>query len=60
MIKRKKSGGSPSEAARDYKPSLALLPGGDLLLVMFHGVDVGGRKIREDMIHYRTVDGGRT
>ena len=49
----------PLGIAGDYKPSLALLPGGDLLLVMFHGVDVGGGKIREDMIHYRSVDGGK-
>ena len=35
----------------DYKPSLALLPGGELLLVMFHGVDQGGGKTREDMIN---------
>ncbi len=44
----------------DYKPSLALLPDGDLLLVMFNSVDLGGGKIREDMIHYRSVDGGKT
>ena len=28
----------------DYKPSLALLPGGELLLVMFNQVDKGGGK----------------
>ena len=50
----------PLGIAGDYKPSLALLPGGELLLVMFHGVNVGGGKIREDMIHYRSVDGGKT
>ena len=44
----------------DYKPSLALLTGGELLLVMFHGVDQGGGKSREDMIHYRSSDGGKT
>ncbi len=44
----------------DYKPSLALLPGGELLLVMFHGVDMGGGKVREDMILYRSADGGKT
>lgn len=44
----------------DYKPCLAPLPGGDLLLVMFHSVGAGGGKVREDMILYRSPDGGRT
>lgn len=44
----------------DYKPSLALLPGGELLLVMFNQVDKGGGKVREDMIHFRSADGGKT
>lgn len=46
--------------AGDYKPSLALLPDGELLLVMFRNDSVGGGKIREDMIQYRSTDGGRT
>ena len=44
----------------DYKPCLAALPGGELLVVMFHGVGVGGGKVREDMILYRSPDGGRS
>ncbi|MBM4073929.1 MAG: hypothetical protein FJ271_34190, partial [Planctomycetes bacterium] len=40
----------------DYKPCLALLPGGELLLVMFASVDAG-QEIREDMILYRSSDG---
>lgn len=44
----------------DYKPCLALLPSGELLLVMFRNDSVGGGKVREDMIHYRSADGGRT
>ena len=50
----------PLGIAGDYKPSLALLPGGDLLLVMFRNDSIGGGKIREDMIHYRSADGGKT
>jgi len=43
----------------DYKPCLALLPGGELLLVMFASVDPG-QEIREDMILYRSSDGAKT
>lgn len=43
----------------DYKPCLALLPGGELLLVMFASVDPG-LEIREDMILYRSSDGAKT
>src|SRR6266542_1075733 len=50
----------PLGIAGDYKPSLALLPGGEMLLVMFRNDSVGGGKIREGMIHYRSADGGRT
>ncbi|MBI3865238.1 MAG: exo-alpha-sialidase [Planctomycetia bacterium] len=50
----------PLGIAGDYKPSLALLLGGEVLLVMFRNDSVGGGKIREDMIHYRSADGGRT
>ena len=44
----------------DYKPCLALLPSGEVLLVMFNQVDMGGGKVREDMIHYRSSDGAKT
>lgn len=44
----------------DYKPCVALLPGGELLLVAFHQHKLGGGKIREDMLLFRSRDGGRT
>ncbi|MDA1054891.1 MAG: sialidase family protein [Planctomycetota bacterium] len=50
----------PLGISGDYKPSLALLPDGDLLLVMFNQVDKGGGKVREEMIHFRSADGGKT
>ena len=50
----------PVGLPHDYKPCLALLPGGELLLVMFRGEDAGGGKVREDIILYRSTDGGRT
>ena len=43
----------------DYKPCATLLPDGELLLVMFHGVQEGDA-YREDMILYRSADGGQT
>ncbi|MDA1054982.1 MAG: sialidase family protein [Planctomycetota bacterium] len=50
----------PLGISGDYKPSLALLPEGDLLLVMFNQVDKGEGKVREEMIHFRSADGGKT
>ncbi len=44
----------------DYKPCIALLPNGELLLVCFHGIQLGEGKIREDIILFRSQDGGRT
>ena len=44
----------------DYKPSIALLPNGELLLVMFHGHRKGGGKILEQALLYRSHDGGKT
>lgn len=44
----------------DYKLCLALLPSGELLLAMFVNLSVGEGKVREDMIHYRSSDGGQT
>ena len=43
----------------DYKPCVTLLPDGELLLVMFYPVQEGGA-YREDMILYRSADGGQT
>jgi hypothetical protein len=50
----------PVGTADDYKPSLALLPSGELLLVMFVNRDVGGGKVREDASLFRSLDGGKT
>ena len=50
----------PVGIAGDYKPCVAVLPDGKLILVFFHGEKLPGEKIREDMIFYRSQDGGRT
>jgi hypothetical protein len=44
----------------DYKPCLALLPSGELLVVAFHQVQLDEGRIREDMILFRSADGGST
>lgn len=44
----------------DYKPSIALLPHGELLLTMFSGRQLENGKIAEQTIVYRSSDGGRT
>ena len=44
----------------DYKPCIAQLPGGELILTAFHQVQLGDGKIREDIILYRSSDGGLT
>ncbi len=44
----------------DYKPCLVLLPGGGLLMCAFHQVQVGDGKVREDMVFFRSADGGKT
>lgn len=44
----------------DYKPSLALLPSGELLLIMFNGERLDGGKVRETTVIYRSADGGKT
>ena len=50
----------PLGIAGDYKPCVVRLANDELLLVMFHEVNVGGGKVREDMILYRSQDGGKT
>jgi hypothetical protein len=50
----------PLGKADDYKPCLALLPSGELLLVTFVNLDIGGGKIREDMSLFHSLDGGKT
>ena len=44
----------------DYKPCIARLPSGELLVVAFHGYNLEGGKYREDMILFRSGDGGKT
>ena len=44
----------------DYKPSIALLPTGELLLSMFSGRRLDNGKIAEQTVLYRSPDGGRT
>ena len=44
----------------DYKPCVARLPGGELLLIAFHPYELGGGKIREPELLFRSRDGGRT
>jgi len=44
----------------DYKPSLALLPDGQLLLSMFSGRRLDNGKVAEQTIIYRSADGGKS
>lgn len=45
----------------DYKPCLAKLPNGELLIVAFDASHVKiGNKFREDMLLWRSTDGGRS
>ena len=46
--------------ADDYKPCVARLANGELLLTAFHQVKLPEGKIREDIIFFRSADGGRT
>jgi hypothetical protein len=43
----------------DYKPCLARLNSGELAIVAFHQHPWEGGKIREDMLRFRSTDGGR-
>ena len=44
----------------DYKPCVARLPDGELLVAAFHQHRFGPRKIREDLLTFRSNDGGLT
>ncbi len=44
----------------DYKPCIARLPSGELLVVAFHGHKLEGGKYREDILLFRSDDGGKT
>ncbi|MBL8850521.1 MAG: exo-alpha-sialidase [Planctomycetaceae bacterium] len=47
-------------APDDYKPCIAKLPSGELLLTAFHQHDQGGGKVLEQSLLFRSVDGGRS
>ena len=44
----------------DYKPSIALLPDGEILLCMFSGRRLEDGKVAEQTVLYRSADGGKT
>jgi hypothetical protein len=44
----------------DYKPCIALLPSGELLLTAFHQYQRPGNKVLERTLLFRSKDGGRT
>jgi hypothetical protein len=44
----------------DYKPCIALLKNGDLLVVAFRQRPLAEKQIREEMILFRSTDGGHT
>jgi len=44
----------------DYKPTIAVLPGGELLLSMFSSRRLDTGKVAEQTVLYRSADGGRT
>ncbi len=44
----------------DYKPCVALLPGGELLMTAFHQHKKDGGKVLEQTLLFRSKDGGRT
>ncbi len=50
----------PLGAADDYKPCIAQLPSGELLLTAFHQYQRGGGKVLEQTLLFRSADGGRT
>ena len=44
----------------DYKPCIALMPNGELLLVAFHQFQLPAKQVYEDMLLFRSGDGGKT
>jgi len=44
----------------DYKPSLARLPGGELLITAFHQYQRAEKKVLEQTLLFRSRDGGQT
>jgi hypothetical protein len=50
----------PVGVAGDYKACVAMAPSGELLLVAFHQYQLPARKYYEDMLLFRSKDGGKT
>ncbi|GDY08903.1 hypothetical protein LBMAG52_23890 [Planctomycetia bacterium] len=50
----------PLGEADDYKPCIAKLPSGELLLTAFHQHKRDGNKVLEQTLLFRSLDGGRT
>lgn len=50
----------PIGEADDYKPCIARLPDGELLLSAFHQYQQGGGKVREETRLFRSQDGGKS
>jgi hypothetical protein len=50
----------PVGVTGDYKPDLVILPSGEMLLVMFQPVTNRNGTYQENMIMYRSEDGGQT
>ena len=50
----------PFGEPEDYKPSIVLLPSGELLIVLFRGQRVSDNRILEQPVLYRSHDKGRT
>jgi hypothetical protein len=46
--------------ADDYKPSIALLPNGQILMTAFHAVTLPDGGYREDTLLFRSNDGGKS
>lgn len=44
----------------DYKPSLAMLPDGELLITAFHQHEQPGKKVLEQNLLFRSRDGGKS
>ncbi len=50
----------PVGAVDDYKPCIAILPSGELLLVAFHNFPAENKRFIERILLFRSRDGGKT
>ena len=50
----------PLGEADDYKPCMTRMADGTLLIVAFHQHKLEGSAVREDMLLFRSTDGGRS